>query len=191
MGEWEWNEGDIAGVEHAQDNFELGGLRGTGKPSSYIYNPSGGIGVGRSAMKVDVGVGLTNGVTVKDQFIRWGSGIPETIAVAHVPGMFSLHLSFVMTWVMEFDLALSLLGYTILENVFFMNGTLFVVRDDPRSLPPLDTIASSSTDRTLPPRRQEWQNITKDEAQTLLGSFGGQFVLLFLHSTVIYILTLS
>ncbi len=90
VGEWEWSEGDIAGVEHAQDNFELGGLRGTGKPSSYIYNPTGGRGISRSATREAVGVGVTKGVTVKEQFLRWGSEVPETVALAHVPGTLNL-----------------------------------------------------------------------------------------------------
>ena len=51
------------------------------------YNFGKGKKVGRSDHHLeDRGVSLDTGVTVKDQFIRWGKEIPETKFVAHTPG---------------------------------------------------------------------------------------------------------
>lgn len=67
------------------------------------------------------------------------------------------------------------LGYTVLENVFILNGTFFLVTDDADSLPRLSTIASSAINPTHPPRRQDWQILSVAEAVKTLGKFGGRY----------------
>lgn len=40
----------------------------------------------RAADEGDKGVSLSTGVTVEDQFIKWGKEVPQTQVVAHTPG---------------------------------------------------------------------------------------------------------
>lgn len=63
----------------------------------------------------------------------------------------------------------------MLENVFILNGTFFLVTDDVDSLPRLSTIASSAINPTHPPRRQDWQILSVAEAVKTLGKFGGRY----------------
>ncbi|KAL4248526.1 hypothetical protein ABKN59_007826 [Abortiporus biennis] len=152
VGEWEWKEGHIAEVEHAQDDWILGGLAGSGQPSSYIYNPDGMKKASRSATRYQPGVGVKKGVTVHEQFVRWTEDIdiPETTAIAHVP------------------------GFTILEKLIVLNGTFYIVTDNPKSLPSLGSIASAGNDTTQPPRQQDWRIVSKEEAKAILPGFGGR-----------------
>lgn len=143
-GEWTWEEGQIAGVERGEV-----GIVGAGTTQRTIYNVDKKKAA-RSATKEYPGIGITKGVTVNEQFTRWEKDIPRTSAVAHVP------------------------GYTILDNVFILNGTFFLVTEDPQSLPKLGAIASSALNPSHPPRLQDWRILTPDEAIILLGSFGGR-----------------
>ncbi|CCL99592.1 uncharacterized protein FIBRA_01610 [Fibroporia radiculosa] len=140
-GEWDWDEHQIAGVDH--------GLAGLVIGNTTVYNIDSGA-AGRSAGMDDRGIGLSNGVAAHTQFLRWGGDVPVSRAVAHVP------------------------GYTIIHNAIVANGTFFLVTDDPASLPELAAIASSSADRSLPPREQDWQILSREEARSMLGNFGGR-----------------
>ncbi|CAL1699413.1 unnamed protein product [Somion occarium] len=150
VGEWEWKQGQIASVEHAQESLFLKPLPESGEVSTYIYKAGAGKTASRSATREAIGVGLTKGVSIGEQFVRWGERIPETRALVHVP------------------------GYTIFENLFVLNGTFYLVADKPSSLPPLGSIASSLTDRSQAPTPKDWRIISKEEASTLFGSFGGR-----------------
>ncbi|KAL6302988.1 hypothetical protein BKA93DRAFT_364114 [Sparassis latifolia] len=141
FGNWQWEEGKVSGVEH--------GAVGLGLGDAAIYGGASGRKASRSAGKEDWGVGVNKGVSVHEQFVRWGPDVPVTKALAHVP------------------------GYTILDNVLIANGTFFLVTDDPSSLPPPAAIAFSTLDHTQPPD-QHWQVLTKDEARTQLGTYGGR-----------------
>ena len=79
-GEWAWDEGQIAGVESGQ-----AALVGAGTSQRTIYNV-GKKFASRSATREFPGIGVTNGVTVNEQFTRWEQDIPRTTAIAHVPG---------------------------------------------------------------------------------------------------------
>ena len=57
-----------------------------------------------------------------------------------------------------------------------LNGTFYLVADKPSLLPPLGSIASSSTDRSKPPTPMDWQIIDREEATLLFGPFGGVYV---------------
>ncbi|KIJ15878.1 hypothetical protein PAXINDRAFT_114346 [Paxillus involutus ATCC 200175] len=87
-------------------------------------------------------------VGVNDGFVNWGDDIPTTSLVKHVP------------------------GYTIMDNVFMLNGTVFVVTDDP-AFPPLSSIASSSENSHEVPRPSDWQILSSDQARETLGPYGG------------------
>lgn len=62
-------------------------------------------------------------------------------------------------------------GYTILDSVIIVNGTFFVVTDDPSAFPTLGSISSSQEDNDEPPVQEEWQIVTTEEAKQL-GTFG-------------------
>ena len=45
----------------------------------------------RAVDKGDKGVSLSTGVTVEDQFVKWGKEVPHTKVVAHTPGQYPAH----------------------------------------------------------------------------------------------------
>lgn len=53
-----------------------------------------------------------------------------------------------------------------------VNGSLWIVTDDPLSIPALGLIASSSIDSKNDPRPEDWRVVSKEEARTL-GMQGG------------------
>ena len=69
-------------------------------------------------------------------------------------------------------------GWTIFDNLFLLNGTVFVVSDDPESVPDRKTITSTGiTIQNGPeaiaarlPTDREFRVITVDEAQDLFGT---------------------
>lgn len=70
-----------------------------------------------------------------------------------------------------------------MDNVFMLNGTLFVVTDDP-AFPPLGSIASSRKDSSAIPRSSDWQILSSAQARETLGPFGGLCVSLITSSHV-------
>lgn len=85
--------------------------------------------------------------------ITWSNGhVPNTRVVSHVP------------------------GWTIFDNLFVLNGTVFVVTDFPSSIP--DRLTITSTGKTIfnnevnsrLPGDREMRVISTDEAQRLFGS---------------------
>ncbi|KAI0703699.1 hypothetical protein C8T65DRAFT_256594 [Cerioporus squamosus] len=144
VGDWEWREGEVSGSARSQS-----APRGTGR-YGLIYNFESGRKVRRSAEKGDRGVSLSTGVTVKDQFVKWGKEVPQTTVVAHTP------------------------GFTILDNVVCVNGTLFVVANDWEKVPKLGDIASSSLDPSRPPRVQDWHILTTSDASEWFGPYAAK-----------------
>ena len=67
-------------------------------------------------------------------------------------------------------------GYTILDNVFIVNGTFFLVTEDQDSLPSISAIASSALNPDHPPRLEDWRVLTPAEAVEIIGPFGGRYV---------------
>ncbi|KZT03789.1 uncharacterized protein LAESUDRAFT_659053 [Laetiporus sulphureus 93-53] len=157
FGEWEWEEDQVAGVER--------GLAGIAVGTAAVYNVETRRKASRSTGKDDKGVGLNEGVTVKEQLLRWEEEIPVARALAHVPGMFHMNLPLMLGFVA---------GYTILENAIMLNGTLFLVTEEPASLPSLGAVGSSATDRSQPPREEDWQVLNRQQAISRLGDFGGR-----------------
>ncbi|KAI0754406.1 hypothetical protein C8Q80DRAFT_1138876 [Daedaleopsis nitida] len=93
-------------------------------------------------------VGLSR--SMKEQFIKWGKKVPHTKIVAHTP------------------------GFTILENVITVNGTLFVVANDWTKVPKLGDIASSSQDPSRSPRVQDWHMLTANDASAWFGPYAAK-----------------
>ncbi|KAI0763049.1 hypothetical protein BD413DRAFT_616506 [Trametes elegans] len=143
-GDWEWREGEVSGVARGS-----AAASGSGR-TAVMYNFGGNRKVARSAQKEDRGVSLSTGVTVKDQFIKWGKDLPETTVVSHTP------------------------GYTVLDNVIAVNGTFFVVANDWTKMPKVGDIASSSLDPTKPPRVQDWLMLTKNDAAEMFGPYAAK-----------------
>ncbi|KAL7277254.1 hypothetical protein ACG7TL_009107 [Trametes sanguinea] len=143
VGDWEWREGEVSGVARGAS------ASGSGR-TGMIYNFGWNKKARRSAQKEDRGLSLSAGVTVKDQFVKWGKEVPETSVVAHAP------------------------GYTVLDNVIAVNGTLFVVANDWTKVPKLGEIASSSLDPTKPPRVQDWHILTKNDAAEMFGPYAAK-----------------
>lgn len=106
--------------------------------------------------------------------VTWTSNqvVPSTTIVSHVPGAQPVSQS---------DLLLTdacTQGWTIFDNLFLLNGTVFVVTDDPESAPDRKTITSTGLKiengdeaRTARlPTDRELRVITIDEAQELFGT---------------------
>ncbi|KAI0631216.1 hypothetical protein C8Q77DRAFT_1219359 [Trametes polyzona] len=143
-GDWEWREGEVSGV--ARGSASISGSGRTGM----IYNFAANKRNARRAQLEDRGVSLSTGVTVKDQFVKWGKDVPETTVVAHTP------------------------GYSVLDNVVAVNGTFFVVANDWTKVPKLSDIASSSLDATKPPRVQDWHILTTRDAADMFGPYAAK-----------------
>ena len=99
VGDWEWNEGEIASVEHAQDRLVLVELGEKVEASTYVYKA----GAGKTFTKagsaqahtlgeveaVGVDVGPREGVQLKGGFVWWGEkgrNIEQSRVLVHVPG---------------------------------------------------------------------------------------------------------
>lgn len=96
VGDWDWKEGEIASVEHAQESLVLLPLGEGVEASTYIYKAGAGKTASRSATKEAVGVGLDKGATVGEGFVWWGEkgrNIPDSRALVHVPGECEASLS--------------------------------------------------------------------------------------------------
>ncbi|KAG8216748.1 hypothetical protein J3R82DRAFT_6963 [Butyriboletus roseoflavus] len=104
-------------------------------------------------------------VGVNDGILNWDNGVPTTTVLKHVPGARAAFLPVV--WLLRRGV-----GYTIMDNLFMLNGTLFAVTDDP-TFPPLDSIASSGEDSHAIPRSSDWQILSSVQAREILGPFGG------------------
>ncbi|KAH9833308.1 uncharacterized protein C8Q71DRAFT_197365 [Rhodofomes roseus] len=141
-GEWEWEEGKVAAVASTTAAGPVG--------TAAIYNAEAGKGPGRGAGNAHGGIGVSNGVSPRQQLVRWENEVPIARAVTHVP------------------------GFSILDNVIMANGTFYLVTDDPSSLPALEYIASSSTNSERPPRENEWEIVSTADAIGKLGTFGGR-----------------
>jgi hypothetical protein len=85
--------------------------------------------------------------TVSDVYVYWGDQVPNTRVVKHVP------------------------GYTILDSVILINGSVWLVADDPHDFPTLSSIASAPPTSNESPQDAEWQIVTKEQVRQL-GSYG-------------------
>ena len=82
VGDWEWREGEVSGRPRGESISSGKGRYGM------MYNFNGRKRSRSASQLEDRGVSLDTGVTVKDQFIKWGPEIPQTKFVAHTPGTF-------------------------------------------------------------------------------------------------------
>lgn len=99
---------------------------------------------------------------ISDSFRNWGTNVPLTTLVKHVPGLnpaISLRLS-----------SLTYPGYTILDNVIIMNGTVHVITDEADSFPSLASISSQNVGLN------KWRVLSSRQAIPTIGLYGGVYV---------------
>lgn len=105
--------------------------------------------------------------------IRWGSGeVPQTKLVAHVPGTSDRHLLWRDSCAYQPDT-----GWTIFDKIYLLNGTLYVVTDDPSKLPDRSLIISTGIsimngkveEAKRLPTDKEMQIINPKQAKALFG----------------------
>ncbi|TFK26554.1 hypothetical protein FA15DRAFT_667237 [Coprinopsis marcescibilis] len=82
-------------------------------------------------------------LTVNDALSTWGEDPPTTRVIKHTP------------------------GYTILDNVFAYNGTVFLITDD-ANFPPAKSIVTTMGTGFGP-----WKTLTTAEGKRTIGKFGG------------------
>ena len=107
-----------------------------------------------------------DGLTVNDALQRWERDIPKTQLLKHAPGSYSFQ-DFNM---LEFTVRL---GYTILDNLFIFNGSVYLVSDNEHLLPPMSSILASKG-----PGFRDCTVLSLEKARTILGSFGSTYVAL-------------
>jgi len=153
FGEWEWEPGHIAGVKDAESTRLLHG-KPHGHPDAYVRGEGRNgkqamwlLGVGEGQYISGEGLGLTS---VNDGFVRWGEDVPRTELRQHTP------------------------GFTILDNVIMLDGTFYVIVDDPTSMPAIETIASPRVNEIDPPSHIDWQVFPARTALSEFGSYGGR-----------------
>lgn len=148
FGDWAWDEGHVAG-----DGAERSQSKGKG--------PYGALWAGRS--ESETLSSRSFGETTADDVIDWwGDKMPVTGLVKHVPGASSIcSLELYRSNVCD-------PGYTILDNVFLFNGTVYLVTDTPSSFPSISSIISKSN--------REWKILSSSQARSGLGQYGGKYV---------------
>ena len=72
-------------------------------------------------------------------------------------------------------LIIMLQGYTILDNLYMINGTIYVVTNSPGSVPPLDAIASSKIVPGHPTPPTPWKVVSTAEANETFGGYAGRY----------------
>jgi len=83
------------------------------------------------------------GLRVSDALQRWGENIPQTQLLKHVP------------------------GYTIIDNLFIFNGSVYLVTDKEHLLPPMSSILASKG-----PGFRGCTVLSLEKAREVLGSYG-------------------
>ncbi|KAJ7683011.1 hypothetical protein B0H17DRAFT_1014582 [Mycena rosella] len=81
--------------------------------------------------------------TVDQAFWRWGEDVPRTKVVKHVP------------------------GYTVIDNIILLNGTMIIVTDEPESLPEMAHMIFSTD-------LNQWEVLSSQKAAEHIGPFGGR-----------------
>ncbi|KAF9482293.1 hypothetical protein BDN70DRAFT_801817 [Pholiota conissans] len=81
--------------------------------------------------------------TVNDGLQNWGKDLPETAIVGHAS------------------------GYTIFDNVYIFNGTVYLITDSAAAWPPLSTMVASTGLGF-----KEWQVVSIEQGRKIMGEYG-------------------
>lgn len=121
------------------------------------------------------GVGRWKEVTVNDSLSRWeANNVPRTEIVTHAPGM--LNQPFVLLVILIASFCLT--GWTIYRNLYLLNGTWYIVTDNPSEFPLLRMMTSSGAEiwndqesiRSREPTDKDMKLIFPSEAKRLFGN---------------------
>ena len=154
-GDWTWEEQQVA--KNAQARREE-----LAKNSTSLWGP-------RERGLITQHPEIYGTVGVNDGYVNWGDKLPTTTVMKHVPGKYKERRQFLISPLTVF---LIRLGSTILDHVFLLNGTIYLVTDD-SSFPPLGSIASSTQKPAEVPQPSEWQVLTTKQGREILGQYGG------------------
>ncbi|KZT23705.1 hypothetical protein NEOLEDRAFT_1179922 [Neolentinus lepideus HHB14362 ss-1] len=156
VGDYEWREGEVMRTWGEGHEWERYGYKFSDLRDEDITwkHAASVLGPQKGLEDVTV-VGPSNPDEGK---LTWGIDMPTSRIVTHVP------------------------GFTILDNVVYANGTMFVVSYG--DLPsPISSIASSSADPSRGPSEAEWQVIRPEDAATVFGDHASRISGVSLMST--------
>ena len=142
-GDWNWDEGHTASESQ---------LKVDGKYPSWA--------------RKDADEGGQLDLTVNDALQRWERDIPQTRLLKHAPGSYSFQDSNLVKFTIR-------LGYTILDNLFIFNDSVYLVSDDEHLLPPMSSILASKG-----PGFRDCTVLSLEKARGILGSYGSTYVAL-------------
>ena len=103
-------------------------------------------------------------LSVNDALQRWERNIPQTQLLKHTPGSYSVQDSNRLKFTV-------CLGYTILDNLFIFNGSVYLVSDNEHLLPPMSSILASRG-----PGFRDCTVLSLERARSILGSYGSTYV---------------
>ena len=103
-------------------------------------------------------------LTVNDALQRWERDIPQTQLLKHAPGSYNSQYSNLLKFTIR-------LGYTILDNLFIFNGSVYLVSNNEHLLPPMSSILASKG-----PGFRNCTVLSLEKARGILGSFGSTYV---------------
>lgn len=152
-GEWTWSRGHIAG-----DGAERSQSVGTGRHGA-TWTP-------RERSLITAGTSYSDS-SVNDALEKWGDNLPQTRVIKHAAGIYitissTAHIYSPLNYC---------LGYTILDNVYIYDGTVYLITDDKGSLPPVSDIVT-----TLGNGFSRWKILTTGKGQSVMGSYGSLYV---------------
>lgn len=95
--------------------------------------------------------------------VRWqNGGAPRTAIVAHVPGM-----SYCLVYGTDLPFPSTYSGWTIFDRLYVHQGTVYIVTDDPKSVPPLDEITSTGHPIEHGPEEAKLRTPTDQDIQVI------------------------
>lgn len=153
-GDWTWSRGHIAG-----DGAERSQPVGTGR--------HGATWTAREPELINAGTSYSDS-SVNDALTKWGINLPQTRVVKHAAGMcFAQFASY-----RPYSFTISYcLGYTVLDNAYVYDGTVYLITDNPGSLPPMSDIVA-----TVGNGFSRWKILTSKKGQNVLGTYGSLYV---------------
>jgi len=155
FGDWPWDDGHVAGDENER--------------SQIIGASRHGATWTRQETTNDVREAIQSSFrepTVSDALQRWGQDLPQTEIVKHVSGTInSCSQSHFLPLMMYFA------GYTILDNVYILNETVYLISDSANSFPPLSSMVASTGMGF-----REWKVLSVENGHKIIGDYGAPWV---------------
>jgi len=145
FGDWVWDEGHVVG--HLRERSQP--VVATRHGASWLWR--------KNPVRL-------SGDSVHSALQRWGDDIPQTRVITHAPGELLISCSC--------HVFIGLLsGYTVIENVYTINGTVYLVSDAHQSFPSLDSVVL-----TTGKGFGQWKALSAEQGRQVLGPFGSTCV---------------